>query len=338
MKITKTKTGKYTARVFLGTQPDGRKILKRITAPSKEDILLMELDLRKEKIQAERLTLKSAMHRYNDSRSNILSPSTMISYIRYADRVFSDELYDKDLNQISDDDIQKEANRLSKKVSPKTVRNYIFYLVTVMEEYTRNRKVKVVLPKKKKVVLHIPSDDDIQKIYEAVQNTDLELPVLLASQCGLRRSEIAALTYDDVNEDTMQISIAKATVRDPDKNYTTKAPKSYAGYRHVDINEHILQIIKERHAKGLPMIELHADIISSRFRRLIDRIGLHGIRFHNLRHYYATILLELGIPDKFAIELTGHSTTYMLREVYQHTRDQKMNEYRQLIQAKLSNS
>ena len=67
----------------------------------------------------------------------------------------------------------------------------------------------------------------------------------------------------------------------------------------------------------------------------MDKIELHGVRFHNLRHYYATVLLELGIPDKFAIELTGHSTPYMLREVYQHTREQKMNEYRKLLKTKL---
>ena len=334
MKITRTKKGLYTKRVYIGKDAAGKDIVKRITAPTKTELTWLELQM-KRTVPGTAMTLKTAMQTYNDSRSNILSPSTMISYLRYADRVFSDALYNKDIDRISDADVQAEANRLAKKVSPKTVRNYVFYLITVIEEYAKNRKVKVVLPQKKRTSLRIPTEKEMQLIYDSVKGTPLELPVLLASMCGMRRSEIAALMYDDIDLDNKTVTISKAVVRDPHKDYIVKVPKSYAGYRTLDLPAPVMTVIRERKEKDLPLIELHADVISSRFRRLMDKIGLHGVRFHNLRHYYATVLLELGIPDKFAIELTGHSTPYMLREVYQHTREQKMNEYRELVRAKL---
>lgn len=50
------------------------------------------------------------------------------------------------------------------------------------------------------------------------------------------------------------------------------------------------------------------------------------IRFHDLRHYYASLMLSLGVPDKYAMARMGHATPNMLKNVYQHIMDDKDKE------------
>ncbi len=59
------------------------------------------------------------------------------------------------------------------------------------------------------------------------------------------------------------------------------------------------------------MIYLH-------FARMLKQLDMHPFRFHDLRHYYASILLAIGIPDKYAQYRMGHSSDNMLKNVYQH--------------------
>ena len=59
--------------------------------------------------------------------------------------------------------------------------------------------------------------------------------------------------------------------------------------------------------------------ITNRFKTVLKHAGLPHFRFHDLRHANASIMLALGIPDKYAQERMGHATDNMLQQVYQHT-------------------
>lgn len=75
----------------------------------------------------------------------------------------------------------------------------------------------------------------------------------------------------------------------------------------------------------------HPEHITSAFLKKMKRIGCDGIRFHDLRHYYASVMLSLGIPDKYAMERMGHSTPNMLKTVYQHLMEEKKNEVSDVV-------
>ncbi len=60
--------------------------------------------------------------------------------------------------------------------------------------------------------------------------------------------------------------------------------------------------------------------------RAVKAAGLEHFRFHDLRHFNASLMLSEGIPDKYAVERMGHSTTAILKSVYQHTEDTKRME------------
>ena len=74
--------------------------------------------------------------------------------------------------------------------------------------------------------------------------------------------------------------------------------------------------------KDAQIIPITPDGVTYRFIQLRNKLGL-TIRLHDLRHHYASTLLELGVPDLYAMERTGHSTPNMLKKVYQHIKDEK---------------
>lgn len=154
----------------------------------------------------------------------------------------------------------------------------------------------------------------------------MELPILLGAMAGLRRSEIAALTYNDVDFENKTITINKAMVLNNKNEWIIKQPKTAAGNRKIQVSESIIDVAKKRQAAALPLITLKPSHITDRFTDVLKRAGVPHFRFHDLRHYNASVMLALGVPDKYAISRMGHSTTNMLQNVYQHLIDEKQKE------------
>lgn len=72
---------------------------------------------------------------------------------------------------------------------------------------------------------------------------------------------------------------------------------------------------------------LTGSAIYNRFRKLQKKLNMNEFRFHDLRHYNASVMLALGIPDKYAMQRIGHSSTSILKNVYQHIMSEKQNEF-----------
>ncbi len=105
-------------------------------------------------------------------------------------------------------DVQEEINRMSKEHSPKTVRNYHGFISAVLGVFYPNLKLTTTLPQKIKHNPYIPSDKDVKRILEYTKDTEYEIPLILACY-GLRRSEIYALTLDDIDGDCVHVTKAK---------------------------------------------------------------------------------------------------------------------------------
>ena len=75
-----------------------------------------------------------------------------------------------------------------------------------------------------------------------------------------------------------------------------------------------------------PFVNLLPSQVTNYFITLTRQIGISHIRFHDLRHYYASMLLANNVPDKYAMKRMGHATNAMLKGVYQHIIIQKEQE------------
>jgi Integrase len=152
---------------------------------------------------------------------------------------------------------------------------------------------------------------------------------------GLRRSEICALKVQNIDYSNKLLRIKGAVVLSDDKIWQTKTTKTLASDRvlHIpDVAYSELEKFKGQPA-ATPLLTYVPSQITDSFKRLVDRCGLPHFRFHDLRHYNASMMLALNIPDKYAMQIMGHSTNNMLKTVYQHTTATKMDDvYEQINQ------
>ena len=339
MKVSKLKKGGFSAKVYLGKE-NGKEIYKRISGLTEKDVRAKarklkasyELSLLDDNTDKSP-TLYEAITSFIEARSNVLSPSTIRGYYSIREHSFK-TIMQLPLDSITPEQIQREINAEALKHSPKTVRNKLALFTTVYNNYAlRPKKLNLNIPQRKKAEIHVPTREDIDKVLEYARSSVyadvIELPILLGAFCGLRRGEIAALTWKDIQGD--QLTISKSQARTYNNDYVIKAPKSYAGYRVLTIPPIVQNALKRKKRGKNKLIELNAEEISQTFRIIMRHVDVEKFRFHDLRHFFASTLLVLGVPDLYAIKLTGHSTTSMLKTVYQHTFKSEEERYQALI-------
>ena len=130
--------------------------------------------------------------------------------------------------------------------------------------------------------------------------------------------EISALTWSDVRDGLLWITKAY-TLESKSSNYVLHAPKTNAGIRAVPIPPAAAPCLTrpDDADPDARIIPFHPNIITKRFDRLMHRLNM-PYHFHSLRHYYDSVLLSLGVPDKYIMARMGHATTSMTKQVYQH--------------------
>ena len=317
IKLEKLKSGSYRARKTY------KGVTYRVTfdyKPTQKEIM-QALAAEMDKIQGsgQRMTFQVAAEKYNDSKSNVLSPSTIRGYasiIRNISPKFSKML----LSDITAADVQKEINRYSKNRSPKSVKNMHGYVSAVLAMYSPNTKLSTTLPKNYKLEDYIPVDKDIRAILEAVKGTKYEVPFWLGV-FALRRSEICALTMNDI--DGNRVTICKAKVLDKDNNWVIKQiTKNEEGMRTITVPDFLTDMIRKQ---GY-IYQGHPNTLLEHLNKVQDNLGIPHFTFHKLRHYYASMAHSIGIPDAYIMSTGGWKTDGVMKTVYRHAlKDKKKN-------------
>ena len=258
-----------------------------------------------------RLTVGEAIDRYIDSKSSVLSPSTIAGYKRIRTNQLQG-LMDIPLRSLTQDLVQREINKMAKDHSPKTVCNAHGLLTATVAAYMPDLTLRTTLPQRRRAEVTVPSGEDLKAIMAAVHGKSVELPVLLAAWLGLRMSEIRGLTWDCIRDDTVHIKQAKV-------DEGLKGTKTYSSTRTLPLPPQIKSLLDKKPHKGEFIFPESRRAIASRFDYYTKKAGLPHYRFHDLRHINASVMLALGIPDKYAMRRMGHATNNMLKTVYQHT-------------------
>ena len=277
----------------------------------------------------ESMTVSEVIDRYINAKCAVLSPSTIRGYRAYSKKYYTD-ISETSICELNKESLQCWVNNISKLHSPKTVKNAYGLLSAALTMFHPDfDKIKVKsLPRNIKAPFYVPDKKEIQNIYCLLKGTNLEVPFLLASKCGLRPSEIAALTTDCVVKCT--IEIRKAMVMDENGNQVLKPPKTNAGYRSIPIPQSLEDLLISR-ADGNMICALSANRIGKEWSRFLAENNLRYFKFYALRHYFASQALLLGIPQKYIAEMMGHSSTQMIEHVYQHIMKYAMDEFKERI-------
>lgn len=225
-------------------------------------------------------------------------------------------------------DTELENGKVKKGLSSNTIGKLHSFLNRAYEDAITNRTVKynpcqgVKKPKKKKYKPAICSEKNFESLVEETKGTLDGVLILLAGICGLRRGEIFGLRFIDVDPINFKISIFQTKVRF-NKKWIIKAPKNETSARTISVPEFVTSaistyLISLKVVPELIFSEFQPDAYSKHFSKLLDTHNLPHIRFHDLRHFNAIIMLKYGVPDKVASGRLGHSQVQTTREIYQH--------------------
>lgn len=334
----KLPSGSYRVNLFVGKDESGKRKYKSFTAPTKKEaeLLAAQYNLtRKEKPQCA-LTVKEAISQYIESKSNILSPATIRKYKSMLAHAYG-PIEKKSASDITGQDIQAFVNGFALDHAPKTVNCVCGLLMSALKELDPERSFRIKRPAPRKSGMEIPTEDQVKILIDEAGSPEMECAFLLAAALGLRRSEISALTWQDMDGGVLHVN--KAMVQDEDGNWVIKGTKTAAGTRELELPDYLsakLNAIRPENAKkSARVITQTPNAITKAFNRAKKRAGI-GCRFHDLRHYNASVMLALGVPDKYAMQRMGHATTNMLKSVYQHLIDEKEKEVSRMVNEKMA--
>jgi integrase len=166
----------------------------------------------------------------------------------------------------------------------------------------------------------------------------------------MRQGELLALRWRDVELDNARLAV-RATVRRIGKTMWVGEPKTRKSRRSVALTQGAVDAL-QRHRAAQVEERLRAatwddmdlvfpnrrgrhqevpDLLAEDFRPLLERAGLPRIRFHDLRHTAATLMLARGVPAKVASEMLGHSTIGITLDLYSHVSEGMQRQAAQAI-------
>lgn len=313
MKIEKLPSGSYRVRkMYKGKM---YTVITDYKPTQKDALLLLSEKMKKAEKKCEHMTFRAAAESYVEMKRNVLSPKTIKEYSEKVKRL-PEWFCSIPVTDVSQTDINKLVNELSKDKSPKTVRDYHGFISSILGTFYPDLRISTTLPQKVKSEPYTPSQEDVKRILKEVEGSDYEIAITLACY-GMRRSEICALTIDDIKGDI--VCINKAMVQNDNNEWVIKTTKTTESTREIIIPTELADKIRER---GY-IYRGHPGRITKNLEKVEDRLGIPRFPLHKLRHYFASQMSALGVPEADILKMGGWETDHVMKSVYRHSMMEK---------------
>jgi integrase len=193
-------------------------------------------------------------------------------------------------------------------------------------------------PRRNRTVMLVWTADELAGFLRHVNDDRLAPLWRLAAHTGMRRGELLGLRWDAVDLDRATLSVHRRRTKVGYEMVEGVGGKTDAASRTIDLDEGTVASLRawrrhqleDRLAWGGAWTDtghvftredgqpLHADYVAQRFERLVRASGQPRIRFHDLRHVHATLMLKAGVPVKVVSERLGHASAAFTMNTYQH--------------------
>lgn len=358
-RIIKRKgSNNYTIVLQLGLDPSsGKRKQQWITAgPSKREAekqmaeLIHQLDTGTF-TRPNKKTLAEYLDEWIGSVRGNLSPRTVEGYVTIINRIIP-ALGAVPITQLKPEALQKYYSdslvngRLNKRggLNPLTVRHHHALLHRALKNAVewgliiRNPADLTHPPKPQPTEISIMNEGEIQEFLEAARKTPYFHLFHTILFTGLRRSEVLALRWSDIDLFQCQISVSRSIHRLRNGTFIYRQPKSVKGRRTVALspiatgvlNEFREKTTAEKLLEGMPLREtdlvfskkdgsaIRPNTISRAWSDLAKKCGISASRLHDARHSHASIMLKAGIHPRIVQERLGHSTISVTLDIYSH--------------------
>lgn len=348
----RTTDGRWEGRIVVGHKENGLPIYQTVLASTQKE-LTSKLNSYRESFKGvnltedSRMSLGSWLDKWLDEHMAFtLRPSTLKGYRHIVNDYIKPHLGGKQIYAVTTADVQKMYNALKKNgklrvgadgekgLSGSTVRSVHMVLHESMEYalrehlIVRNPTENTTIPKASGAVMNILNDEQLDRFMEAIKQEPLWHDLFYtAITTGLRRGELCGLMWTDFDGDSGTLKIKRTLTADGTQLYVGDT-KTVSGEREILLPASTAELLKKRKAESrskwiFPNFIKTEEPISpalayNTLQRILKKAGLPSIRFHDLRHTFATHAIASGVDAKTLSGILGHANASFTLDRYTH--------------------
>jgi len=322
----------YRVAINLGTDPFGKRIRREWQRRTKEEATrVLEENLRRLRVglplEEGRVTLGVYGAAWLEGMRPNVRPTTW-SFYDVLVRLHLADLAYVDLNRLTAGMVRElVATRVKEGYASRTVRGVVGVLSMILRQAMReglivmNVTEGIRLPKFTERPARPFTTEEAYHFLEAVKGDWLESLFVTAIGTGLRRGELVGLSWSDVDLEAGVVHVRQA--------------KTARGVRTIPMPPFVIEALRE-HGRGVgPIWKVTEDAVTRHFRLLCQRVGLPRVRFHDLRHTTATLLLAEGVDPLVIQSILGH-TSLAVTARYAHVVSESQVEAMRRLGARLA--
>lgn len=354
--VRQRKNGKWECSLPLGYGLDGKK--RRMTKSgfetkeeAEQGLIKMAYEVGQHMVvKHSDESLYNYLRYWLDAESDNYEPSWLKNLFGYLENYIGPEIGNVKLSGLNAGYIEKLYKALRNQgKSPQTIKHVHNMLSKALSKAAKQKliaanPVKDVTPPKvtrsaRKRNLNVWTMEELQTFLRIARESRWYIAFLLAAYTGARQGEILAIRWENINFAKNRLTIDSSISRDM-KGYKVGDPKTDSSYRDIILPQHVMDELlkhKERkHEKDERLFNRPKDFVVRTWKgtfvsqrnfarewyRLLDLSGLPKIRFHDLRHTHATLLLESGVNVKAVSARLGHASSKVTLDIYSHVTPQ----------------
>ena len=352
--IRKRSDGRWEGRYTAGYDPQtGKRIIKNVLGKTQAEVkakLAKALEDSKELdiVRTDEYTVAEWLRLWYElyAEPNV-RPTTAASYRRNIELHVIPHIGDIKLNRLTSRELQKfykdllENGRLREAqkeknpgLSNSTVRGIHMMLHNALDRAVRERLIlrnpteDCIIPKLEKKEMKILRPEDIKAYLAAAERRGVLPMFYLELVSGVRKGELVALLWDDLDIEQRTISVSKQALSRPGGEIVVNRPKTENSIRAISIPQEAVDLLVEEHQKHpdnpymFPSPKTgemyYPDSVANLHKKLLQDAGSGHIRFHDLRHTFATMALQNGVDVKTVSAMLGHYDAGFTLRTYTH--------------------
>lgn len=359
--VRKRKDGRWEARIVIGHKNNGEPMYKSYFGKTQKEALkrLHEgIDLYQDVDLTEdcKMTVSEWLHKWIDEYMIFtIRESTLQSYSTIIKWQVEPFIGNKQISTLTTADVQKLYNRVKKEgrayehprygkqLSDSFVRSVHMMLHEAFDMAVKERVIAknptegTTIPKAVRTEKQVLDDDQLETFLDALSMYPEWYDFFYTEvMTGLRKGEICGLKWTDIDFENNKMHIRRAVTKVTGVGLTVGETKTTTGKRTIVLPPSVIEILKKRKSEQLsewifynlknPIEPMNTDVAYRKLKMILKNAGLPLIRFHDLRHTFATHAMKSGVDPKTLSGILGHTNASFTLDTYTHvTTDMQKN-------------